>query len=81
MLAGRRSFLGNMEYWRSVQGDAGATAIRREFADLILGVEKIVVSDTITEADIEPWPNTRIVRIADSRAEVAALKQRRGAAS
>jgi hypothetical protein len=78
VLAGRRSFLGNLEYWRSVQTDAGATAIRREFADLILGVEKIVVSDTITESDIEPWPHTRIVRIADSRAEIAKLKQAPG---
>lgn len=74
VLAGRRSFLGNMEYWGSVQGDPRATAIRREFADLIMDVEKLVVSDTITEADIAPWPNTRIVRIADSRAEIADAK-------
>jgi len=77
-LAGRRSFLGNLEYWRSVQMDAGATAVRREFADLIMDVEKIVVSDTISEKDIEPWPNVRIVRIADSRAEIAKLKQAPG---
>ncbi|GAA1958546.1 dihydrofolate reductase family protein [Microbacterium deminutum] len=75
MLAGRRSFLGNMEYWRSVQGDPHATAIRRELARLIMDVEKLVVSDTITDADIAPWPNTRIVRIADSRSEVADAKQ------
>ncbi|WP_344064123.1 dihydrofolate reductase family protein [Microbacterium pumilum] len=75
LLAGRRSFLGNMEYWLGVQGDASATGIRRQLAELILDIEKIVVSDTITEDDIAPWPNTRIVRIADSRAEVAALKQ------
>ena len=78
LLAGRRSFLGNMEYWRGVQGDASATGIRRQLAELILDIEKVVVSDTITEDDIAPWPNTRIVRIADSRAEVAALKQGEG---
>lgn len=78
VLAGRRSFLGNMEYWDTVRGNPRATAIRREFADLIRDVEKIVVSSTITEADIEPWPNTRIVRISDSRQEVAALKEREG---
>jgi dihydrofolate reductase len=78
LLAGRRSFLGNLEYWSSVQGDASATAIRREFADLMMDVEKIVVSDTITEADIAPWPNVRIVRIADARSEVAALKRGEG---
>ena len=78
VLAGRRSFLGNLEYWRSVQGDESATAIRREFADLMMDVGKIVVSDTITDDDIAPWPNVRIVRIADARSEVAALKRGEG---
>jgi dihydrofolate reductase len=78
VLAGRRSFLGNLEYWRSVQGDESATAIRREFADLIMDAEKIVVSDTITDDDISPWPNVRIVRIADARTEVATLRRGEG---
>lgn len=78
LLAGRRSFLGNLEYWTSVRGDPGATAIRREFADRILAIEKIVVSDRITDADVAPYENVRIVRIADARAEVARLKQAAG---
>lgn len=78
LLAGRRSFLGNLEYWTGVRGDAGATAIRREFAERILAIEKIVVSDRITEADVAPYENVRIVRIADARAEVARLKQTAG---
>ncbi|GAA5028890.1 dihydrofolate reductase family protein [Microbacterium fluvii] len=78
LLSGRRSFLGNLGYWTGVRDDPEATAIRREFADLILGVEKIVVSDTITEDDIAPYPHTRIVRVADARAEVAALKEAEG---
>jgi dihydrofolate reductase len=78
LLAGRRSFLGNLEYWTGVRGDAGATAIRREFAEHILAIEKIVVSDRITEADVAPYENVRIVRIADARAEVARLKQTTG---
>ena len=41
-------------------------------------MEKIVVSDTITEADIAPYENVRIVRVADARREVAALKARDG---
>jgi len=57
-----------------VRGDPSATAIRREFAELIERVEKVVVSDTITEADLAPYPNTRIVAVADARAEVARLK-------
>lgn len=78
LLSGCRSFLGNLEYWTSVQHDPGATEIRREFAQLILAVEKIVVSDTITEQDIAPYANVRIVRLANARAEVALLKEREG---
>ena len=78
LLAGRRSTLGNLGYWTGVRGDPEATPIRRELAELMLGIEKIVVSDTMTEEDLEPYGNVRIVRIADSRAEVAALKEQEG---
>jgi hypothetical protein len=78
LLSGRRSTLGNLGYWAGVRGNPDATAIRREFADLILGIEKLVVSDTVTEHDLAPFENTRIVRVADARAEVAGLKEREG---
>ncbi|WP_461472587.1 dihydrofolate reductase family protein [Microbacterium sp. HJ5] len=58
--------------------DPAATPIRREFAELILGVEKLVVSDTITAEDLAPYDNVRIVRIADARREIAALKAAEG---
>ncbi|MFD3446336.1 dihydrofolate reductase family protein [Microbacteriaceae bacterium 4G12] len=74
LLSGRRSSLGNLGYWAGVRDDPAATDIRREFAALFEAVEKVIVSDTITEADLEPYPNTRIVAVADARAEVAALK-------
>ena len=38
----------------------------------------MIVSDTITAEDLDPYPNTRIVAVADARAEVAALKQGEG---
>lgn len=75
LLAGRRSFLGQAEYWSSVRDDPDATAIRREFAELFLSAEKVVVSDALTEEEAAAWPNTRLVRIADSRDEVRRLKQ------
>lgn len=78
ILSGRTSFLGNKAYWTSVPGNPDATPIRRQFADLIQRVEKIVVSDTITREDLAPWENTRIVRVADSVTEIAALKQQPG---
>ena len=78
ILSGRTSFLGNKAYWTGVPGDPAATAIRKEFADLIQRVDKIVVSDKIMPADLAPWDNTRIVRVADAPAEIAELKQQLG---
>src|SRR5690606_8784366 len=74
VLSGRTSFLGNKGYWTSVLSDPNATPIRREFAELIGRVDKIVVSDTIAREDLAPWENTRIVRVADAPPEIAALK-------
>lgn len=78
VLSGRRSALGNLAYWTGVRDDPSATEIRRELAELILGVDKLIVSDAITDDDIASYDRTRIVRIADARAEVAALKEREG---
>ncbi len=78
MLAGRRSFLGNMEYWSGVLEDPDAPPIRREFARLILGVEKVVVSGTIAPEDVAPYPADRPRRRRPPRGDGA---QARGAAS
>ena len=78
ILSGRTSFLGNKDYWTSVPNDPNATAIRKEFAELIQKVDKVVVSDTITPEDLAPWDNTRIVRVNDAPKEIAALKQQPG---
>lgn len=75
LLSGRDSFLGNKAYWTSVPNNPNVTPIRREFADLIQRVEKIVVSDKITADELAPWDNTRIVRLPDAHQEIAALKQ------
>lgn len=78
ILSGRTSFLGNKGYWTSVPNDPKATPIRREFAELIQRVDKVVVSDKITKEELAPWDNTRIVKVADAVKEVAALKQQPG---
>ena len=78
LLSGRNSFLGNKEYWSGVLDDPNATAIRREFAQLIRSIEKVVVSDHLTSEALEQWENTRIVKRADALADIAALKQRTG---
>jgi dihydrofolate reductase len=79
VLSGRTSFLGNKRYWTGVPGQADATETRREFAELIANVDKVVVSNTITQDDLAPWASTtRIVRGTEAFAEVAALKRQPG---
>jgi dihydrofolate reductase len=78
ILSGRTSFLGNKQYWTSVPNDANATPIRREFAELITRVDKVVVSDKLTQEEVAPWENTRIVTVADAPKQIAALKQQPG---
>ena len=74
MLLSHSAFLGNKEYWTGVPKDPAATAIRRQYAELIAAVPKLVVSDRLTAADLEPWSNTRILPRASAAAEIAALK-------
>jgi dihydrofolate reductase len=78
VLCGRTSFLGNRDYWTGVPGDPDATPIRREFAERIQAIDKLVVSDHLTEEELSPWDNTRIVSRADAPAHIAALKQQPG---
>lgn len=78
LLSGRNSFLGNREYWSGVLDDLNATAIRREFAGLIRSIEKVVVSDHLTEEELAPWENTRILKRAEAHREITALKQQAG---
>ncbi len=78
LLSGRASFLGNKEYWSGVLTDPNATAIRREFAELIQSIEKVVVSNQLTAAEFGDWENTRIVKQADAVREVTALKEQEG---
>lgn len=74
LLSGRSSFLGNKEYWSGVLTDPNATDIRREFAELIRSIEKLVVSDHLTVEELTPWENTRIIKRAEAQREIAALK-------
>jgi dihydrofolate reductase len=78
LLLSRNSFLGNKEYWTGVPKNPEATAIRREIAGLFKSIEKIVISDKLTPAELAPWENTRIIKRADAYKDVAALKQQPG---
>ncbi len=78
LLLSRSAFLGNKEYWTGVATDPEATAIRHEIAGLMSTIEKIVISDKMSTAELEAWNNTRIIKRADAYKEIAALKQQPG---
>jgi dihydrofolate reductase len=78
LLWSRNSFLGNKGFWPGVAVDPNATAIRREIAGLMASIEKIVISDNLTSAELVPWDNTSIIKRADAYREIAALKQQPG---
>jgi hypothetical protein len=58
ILSGRTSFLGNKQSWTSVPNDPEATETRRELAELIANIDKVVVSNTITHEELAPWEGT-----------------------
>jgi dihydrofolate reductase len=78
LIGGRSGFLGNKAYWTGVIDNPTATPIRREIAQLMTSIEKVVVSDKLTDQELAPWNNTRIIRLADAHREIAALKQQPG---
>jgi dihydrofolate reductase len=79
ILSGRESFMGNKGYWSSYPGDETPTEVRLEFTELIGTKQKYVVSDTITDADLQPWQDTtRIIRGGSLYEDIAALKAQDG---
>lgn len=78
LLLSRNAFLGNKSYWTELAKDPTATSIRHEIAGLMSSIEKIVISDHLSAAELAPWENTRIVKRADAYQEMAALKQQSG---
>jgi dihydrofolate reductase len=78
LLLGRKSYEGFRAYWPSVAEDASQPAVEREISRLNGAIEKVVVSDKLTQDDVEGWGPTRVVRRADAHAEVEALKRESG---
>ncbi len=78
LLLGRKSYEGFRAYWPSVADDPTQPAVEREISRLNGAIEKVVVSDSLTQQNAEGWGPTRVVRRADAHAEVAALKRQPG---
>jgi len=75
LLLGRRSFEGFKGYWPSIADNTDARPVEREISRLDNAIDKVVVSDSLTDADLDPWTNTRIVRRAAARDAIAELKR------
>src|SRR5918997_4759384 len=74
LLLGRRSFEGFRDYWPSIADDPDQPPVEREISRLNNAIDKVVVSDSLTDADLAPWTNnTRIVRRAGAHDAIAEL--------
>ena len=77
LLLGRRSFEGFRDYWPAIANDPEQPPVERETSRLDNAIEMVVVSDSLTDADLGPWTDTtRIVGRADAQDAVRELKQR-----
>jgi dihydrofolate reductase len=92
MLLGRTTYEGLKGFWPQVADDPNAAAeqlgipvelvatpTHREISRRQNAIDKVVVSDSITAEQTEPWRDTtRIVRRADAHEQIAELKRRSG---
>ncbi len=80
LLLGRVSYDGFRSFWPSVADDPSPqwTPTHREISRLDNAIDKVVVSDSLTPEQTEPWHNTRIIRRADANAQIAELKRQTG---
>ena len=80
LLLGRVSYDGFKGFWPSVADDPDATPIQQEISRLNNAIEKVVISDTLTSEETDPWHNTRIISRADAHEQIAELKRQAGKA-
>jgi dihydrofolate reductase len=79
LLLGRTSFEGFRSYWPPVADDPDARPVVREISRRNNAIDKVVVSDSLTPDDTEPWRhNTRIIGRTDAHQQIAELKQQDG---
>jgi len=78
MIWGGTSFRGFKDFWTATETDANATPLFREMAVMMNRMQKVVVSDTITEAELSPWADARIVRGTEIAEKIGALKRGEG---
>lgn len=79
LLAGANTFRGFQSFWPGVQDMAEMSEDNREISRLNNAIDKVVVSDSITDDDLTAWKDTTtVVRRADAHAAIRALKEEEG---
>ncbi len=79
LLLGRNTYDGFKGFWPSVADDPNFTPTHWEISRLDNAIDKVVISDSMTREQTEPWQNnTRIIRGADANAQIADLKRQTG---
>jgi dihydrofolate reductase len=75
VLLGATSYQGFLGFWPALADKPEATEDQKVVGQTYREIDKVVISDSLTPADIEPWAaTTTIVKQADAAAHVAALK-------
>jgi dihydrofolate reductase len=79
LLVGRTTYDQLKGYWPTLADDSNAPPIEREVSGLLNAIDKIVISDSLTPAETDPWHNsTRIIKRADAHQQIAKLKRQPG---
>ncbi len=79
LLLGRNTYDGFKGFWPSVADDPNFTPTHWEISRLDNAIDKVVISDSMTREQTEPWHhNTRIIRGADAHEQIAELKRQTG---
>ena len=79
LLLGRTTYDGIKGYWPSLADDPNAPSIEREISRLNNAIDKVVISDSLTPEQTEPWQNnTRIISRANAHEQIAKLKRQTG---
>jgi len=86
LLLGRTTYDGFRGFWPPVADDPNLmSALPPARRDLVLeisqrnnSIDKVVISDSLTSEQTEPWHNTRIISRADAHERIAELKRQTG---
>jgi dihydrofolate reductase len=75
LVYGSRWFRNNWNAWSAIAADDSQSARDHEIAERVLGMEAVVVSDSLTVSADDPWARTtRVVLREDAVKELASLK-------